>query len=124
MNPREFVNGIRERFAAGWKRLTTRVDKWINAGRSSGNKGILDHEPLPEIEEQRYMWLVGPTEHCDDCRNLNGSVLTGPEWRELGIYPQSRDLECRGFNCQCILEETDQRSHGVATVATRLGVRV
>ena len=53
-------------------------------------------------------WNLGPTEHCADCRGYGGQVKTAQEWddiyRQTGHKPQSVDLECNGYNCQCSLD--------------------
>lgn len=57
----------------------------------------------------KYEWRYGETEHCDTCQSLNGIVAFATEWEQAGIQPQSRLLECGGWNCQCQLETTDKR---------------
>lgn len=62
--------------------------------------------------EQRYVWRVGPTEHCTDCARLNGQVHTGAEWLASGWRPQGRNLECNGYRCQCSLNATNAATSG------------
>lgn len=51
-----------------------------------------------------YRWELGATEkHCKDCLHLNGQIHRASEWRAAGIRPQSPDLECGGWNCDCKL---------------------
>jgi hypothetical protein len=57
--------------------------------------------------KQRLVWRLGQTEHCDTCLRLSGIVATAEEWQASGLRPQSRDLDCGGYNCQCHLEPTD-----------------
>jgi len=60
-------------------------------------------------------WQYGPTEHCDDCLRLNGTVAEAREWeqaRQRGIYPRSAELACHGFNCACELIPTDDELTG------------
>lgn len=57
----------------------------------------------------RLIWVLGPTEHCDSCQSLSGTVATANQWedaRSLGIYPKSNRLQCGGYNCQCSLQVT------------------
>lgn len=63
-------------------------------------------------ELKRFEWVVGPTEHCNDCQRLNGQVHTGLEWQLSGWRPQSRGLECKGYKCQCRLRETKKETSG------------
>jgi hypothetical protein len=61
----------------------------------------------------RLVWTLGATEeHCNTCSALNGIVAYAYEWERSGITPGesgSAVLECRGFHCDCRLEETDER---------------
>lgn len=51
-------------------------------------------------------WQLGRTEkHCKDCLHLNGQIHRASEWQAAGIQPQSGDLECGGWNCDCRLVE-------------------
>jgi hypothetical protein len=53
-------------------------------------------------DDPYYEWELGATEkHCRDCLMLNGRVHKASDWRLLGWQPQSPDLECGGFNCDC-----------------------
>ena len=95
-----WIERAKSRFRNGWQKLVGRVSLWINQGNNAYNTGIVDSEPGPD--EPRYMWKLGSTErHCSDCLNLNGQIKTASEWRTAGIQPQSPDLECGGWNCDC-----------------------
>lgn len=67
-----------------------------------------------EVEtEPVFEWVLGGTiDHCTDCLELNGQTHTAAEWRAAGIEPQSPDLECGGWNCDCRFELTDSPSIG------------
>lgn len=52
--------------------------------------------------ERKYRWEYGDTDHCETCQALNGQVRTMAEWTATYL-PQSSDLACHGFNCQCRL---------------------
>jgi hypothetical protein len=60
--------------------------------------------------DDRYKWVVGPTEHCDTCAMLNGIVATGKDWLESGYRPQGDMLICKGFNCQCEWVYTEEKA--------------
>lgn len=81
-------------------------------------------ETVPE--PRRLKWKRGPTEQgCRDCIILDEVVLTTHEWRRLyeaGLYPQSHDLKCNGYNCLCSRNETEEESAGIDNVLKRLGV--
>jgi hypothetical protein len=53
--------------------------------------------------DQKYMWGVGPTDHCHDCAIYDGRIYRGSTWAAVGAQPQSRNLACRGYRCQCAL---------------------
>lgn len=58
--------------------------------------------------DQKLQWVVGPTEHCEDCARLNGRVYRASVWERYGLRPQSRDLACGGWRCQCTLVPTSE----------------
>lgn len=57
--------------------------------------------------DQKLEWVIGKTEkHCRDCLRLNGKVKRASTWLDYGVRPQSRELECHGYNCDCSLKPT------------------
>ena len=82
------------------KSLASRLKSWGNALRESFNKGRIFGK-----EEMKLEWRLGQTEeHCKDCLAQHGKVRTNTEWQQLagvGIYCQSRLLECKGYKCDC-----------------------
>jgi hypothetical protein len=61
-------------------------------------------------KKEKLEWIEGDTkDKCNTCVRLNGIVAWAKEWSQAGIKPQSQDLECQGFNCQCQLSPTDKR---------------
>jgi len=59
--------------------------------------------------QARLEWVLGPTEHCESCLALEGTVAPAYQWEEAraaGIYPKSKRLQCGGYNCQCSLQAT------------------
>lgn len=59
-----------------------------------------------------YEWVYGATEHCKDCKRLNGQKHRMKEWVDHGWMPKSDALECKGFNCACTLKKTTGRAKG------------
>lgn len=58
-------------------------------------------------------WVLGATEeHCDSCLAASGQVHRRSAWRRAGIEPQSRNLTCGGWHCDCELVKTDKRATG------------
>lgn len=54
---------------------------------------------------RRYVWKLGATSrHCSDCAGFHGQEKTAAEWQQGGLWPQSRALECRGYQCDCSLQ--------------------
>ncbi len=87
---------LRERLGAG---LAARVGVWANQIRKTFNRARTYH-----VDNLKFRWRLGNTEeHCADCLALHGQVKTAAEWRAAGIQPQSPDLECGGWNCDCDL---------------------
>lgn len=63
--------------------------------------------------KRMLIWVYGGTEdHCADCEALEGTVATAEDWAAYPLKPQSRALECHGYNCQCSLVPTDQPPSG------------
>lgn len=96
------------------EKLTPRISLWVNVGKQIFNKGLIDEPQIPGVEEKRYRWQLGATEqHCEDCLKFSGKVLTASQWKSIGIQPQSRDLQCGGWKCDCVFIESDQPSVGL-----------
>ena len=86
------------------KPFQSRVNMW--AGRYNEVK---DMARIHFGKKKRFIWTLGPTEHCESCLTLANTVATGEQWeeaRERGVYPKSNKLQCGGYNCQCSLEQT------------------
>lgn len=103
--------------------LIARLTLWANSVGGAYNVGklfvagaIIDGITQPV----NYEWVYDPRkEHCVDCARLNGVVLSATEWRQMkarGIFPQSNQLECRGFHCGCDLRRTSTPSMGLVNV--------
>jgi hypothetical protein len=59
----------------------------------------------------KMQWSLGATEeHCGDCSYYNGKIKRASMWKELGIAPKSKELGCKGFNCDCSLDPTTERA--------------
>jgi len=103
----EFAGGIEEAVALGdpVEPFLNRVGMWANRYNE-----IVSWAEAYFGKQARLMWQLGATdEHCNDCQRLNKWVATALQWEEArarGIYPQSRNLECHGFHCQCTLTPT------------------
>lgn len=106
----EKLDRLREK-AAG---LASRVRLWANKRLEALHLGMLTRTARRDEPEPRYVWRLGATEkHCRDCARLNGQVHTASEWARAGIRPQSADLECGGWRCDCRLEQTEDESAGM-----------
>jgi len=62
---------------------------------------------LMACANKKLKWVLGPTEHCDDCLAAAGRVHRGSVWDKNGWATQSENLQCTGRRCQCDLEVTD-----------------
>ena len=95
--------------------LYERADMW-----AARYNEIRDWARVHFGKRDMYKWVVGPTEHCDTCQSLNGTVASGEAWeaaRARGIYPQSREgLDCGGWRCQCELQPTKDPPTGAIPV--------
>lgn len=91
--------------------LASRLAMWATTALGVYGLGQLWRET-----ERNLAWGYGPTDHCSDCRGLNGQVHTVSEWRTFYLRtqkrPQSHTLACGGWSCQCGLYETNEPTSG------------
>lgn len=84
--------------------LLNRVDLWVAK--------YPEVERLAEVTcggNTKLKWVLGPTEqHCTDCAQYDGTILTADEWGALGVHPQGDMLECGGWNCLCEFIVTEE----------------
>ena len=83
--------------------LFGRLEMWVNRYNDIKNQA-----KAMVCGDLKYRWQLGPTEHCVDCAKLSGRVYRGSIWQKYGILPQSHDLACGGWRCQCSLVQTDE----------------
>ena len=86
--------------------IRERSKLYMNASRRQYGRGK-EEAALAMETEPLFMWVVGPTESCTDCKENNGQVKTMREWMATGKMPQSNALECKGYNCQCTLVQVE-----------------
>lgn len=97
---KELVSGWVDRARQAVSNITERVTGlWTRA-----HEGVYAVGQVNNRETVWLRWDLGKTElHCKDCANLNGQIHTAEEWRAAGIQPQSFQLECEGWRCDCRL---------------------
>jgi len=79
--------------------LIARAELWANRYTDLVNQALAETG-----KGNLFKWEFGATEeHCDDCLNRAGQVKTGQEWQD-DILPQSHDLACGGWRCDCRLQ--------------------
>jgi hypothetical protein len=59
-----------------------------------------------------YEWVLGKTEHCEDCKRLSGQRHRFKLWFQKAWLPKSLRLECKGYQCQCSLVRTQAPARG------------
>ncbi len=85
------------------ERFLTRGQMWANRFSEVANLAR-----QLACADKKLQWQVGPTEHCSDCSKLNGRTYRASTWAASGVRPQSSELECGGFRCQCQLVPTNE----------------
>jgi hypothetical protein len=104
----------------GLEKLATRALLWVASLLGVYHLGQEQAPPVVDDEgetiEVTYTWHVGNTEHCVDCLALDGVTLTASEWAGLGIRPQSPDLACGGWRCQCSRTNDGLPSDGIGAI--------
>lgn len=104
----QFIIDYRDRaLAAGNKVvfggvLRSRAQLWHNRYQD-----IVNQAHTLACQDQKMEWVLGPTDHCSSCIKLGTLVKRGSVWASSGVRPQSPDLACGGFRCQCALRATD-----------------
>lgn len=97
--------------------LMARGELWINRYNMVYNEG-----QAAACADRKLRWILGPTErHCRSCSGLNGRVYRASVWQRNGALPQSSQLACNGFRCQCRLEPTGERGTPGPFPASLLG---
>lgn len=93
-----------------------RAEVWINAYNR-----VMHRAQQLACADQPLKWNYDPLkEHCSDCAALHGQVRRASFWTRVGIYPQSHELECRGFRCGCYFTiTTEPLSRGRLPALTR-----
>ena len=83
--------------------LMSRAKMWANRFNDAENQArqMAQNDPILE-------WILGPTEeHCGSCSKYAGKKKRASAWARAGIRPQSRELECKGFNCLCFFQPSE-----------------
>lgn len=89
-------------------RFTNRLVLWQDKLQGIYNLGVVSARG-----DQMMEWMLGPTEeNCRSCVAAGGQVHRGSQWLEHGVMPQSKNLECGGWRCQCSLVPTDKAANG------------
>lgn len=93
-----FGNDIAQNSKANGGLLTphyNRLEVWI--GRW---EGVRVQAATMACADEKFEWVLGPTEHCPSCNKLAGQVRRGSFWAERNIWPRIHDawyLDCKGF---------------------------
>lgn len=79
--------------------VDTHTEMWVNKSLQEAY-----HDGMYKAGAGKFfMWVYGPTEHCDTCLKANGQIHRLRAWRNAGAIPQSSRLQCGGYNCKCRL---------------------
>lgn len=81
-----------------------RAELWANAYQKAYNKALQMAQNDPKT-----VWRIGEVEkHCQDCLKYDGKVKRSSYWKKIGAVPQSQNLECKGYNCDCRFEVSSE----------------
>jgi len=87
---------------SGYDQFRDRVRMWAHRYDEMRNRALLFAGGNTLLT-----WEYGATEdHCDDCREYEGTTRAAIEWQKYKA-PQSRELECGGWRCDCRLVPLD-----------------
>jgi hypothetical protein len=86
--------------------LMPRAELWVNRYNDIVNLARTTASTNPKL-----MWVLGGTiDHCADCAGYAGKVHRASIWERVGARPQSPDLACHGFRCECRFQPTGERA--------------
>lgn len=102
----DFIQENAKALGGKYGKVVKRVELWVN--RYGSVKSIATSSGRGD---RKLRWDLGATEeHCEDCFAYNGTVHRGSVWASVGAHPQSRNLACGGWRCDCRLTPTDERA--------------
>jgi len=109
-NQFQYIDGVATAIEAGSQAnkgkltpLLRRADIWVN-----GYRATVTQAQIMACKDKKLKWIEGDTKvKCVDCLAYDQRVYRGSTWVRYGIRPQSPELACHGFNCQCRFEVTD-----------------
>lgn len=106
---RRLLNDILAAILAGlgWQSFQYRMSLWANRYEEVRNRAVIVAGKKKGI---LLRWDLGATErHCTTCATYAGQIKTAQKWDEIWLTlrhaPQSRELECKGYNCDCQLNK-------------------
>ena len=105
------LEGLVYDVSKGNKESGTKLSAWNSRLAMWANRytDVMNQAKVMACGNKKLKWVMGPTkEHCFDCLNLAGKVKRASTWAASGWAPQSKALECQGYNCKCRLEVTDE----------------
>jgi len=84
-----------------WGPFKDRINRaWANRYNQMRTQGA-----LLAAKNQKMEWVLHgkhfTKEPCVDCLAQNGRVYRRETWLKAQVFPQSRELECKGYNCGC-----------------------
>lgn len=85
--------------------LLDRAELWGNA-----YAGIVTLAQTTSGADLKMKWFYGDTvDHCPDCSQYAGKIFRKSEWNDVSARPQSKELACGGWKCDCYFEVTNER---------------
>lgn len=103
-----FLNTLYKRGLSA-AQIDQHADMWANKSlRDAYQLGLARAD-----SDGMYEWELGLTEyHCTTCAGMNGQKHRMSEYMARRITPGSFHLECRGYQCRCILSKSSGASVG------------
>lgn len=103
LNVADWIEDGRQRSDGGLLRaIYQRANLWVNRYNA-----VRDKAKSMACANQPMIWILGETDHCRSCSALSGQVRRNNTWDTI-VRPQSQELECGGYRCQCQLVPTTQ----------------
>lgn len=104
-NLAQFIQDHSKDRGGSWASVENRLNMW--AGRYGALRTRVEAVAAGDKKKQ---WILGRTEkHCRTCYGVAGRVYRNSTWSANNCLPRSQALCCNGFNCDCMLVDTDVR---------------
>lgn len=101
-----------DQFGPARDKMLARIELWVNKGLKRIYGVAKNYASMNKMQK----WVYGGTvDHCKSCSAAVGQVHRARTWAKY-LLPQSNQCECKGFKCECALQDTTDKASGSLAV--------